>query len=154
MLDTKGPEIRTGNLKDNKPVNLKKGQDLILTTANYDTFLGDETTIGCSYTALPKSVKVGSDILIADGTITCTVKSIQEDGVTVIVNNDALLGVKKNMNLPGCIVELPTITEKDQDDFENFAVKYSVDMIALSFTRTAEDIRTARDILGPLGSNI
>jgi len=58
------------------------------------------------------------------------------------------------MNLPGCIVELPTITEKDQDDFENFAVKYSVDMIALSFTRTAEDIRTARDILGPLGSNI
>lgn len=58
------------------------------------------------------------------------------------------------MNLPGCIVDLPTVTEKDEDDFVNFGVKYGVDMIALSFTRTAEDIRNTRDILGPLGSNI
>lgn len=58
------------------------------------------------------------------------------------------------MNLPGCIVDLPTITEKDEDDFVNFGVKYGVDMIALSFTRTADDIKNARDILGPLGTNI
>ena len=53
------------------------------------------------------------------------------------------------MNLPGCQVDLPTITEKDEDDFVNFGVKYGVDMIGLSFTRTAQDIVNARDILGP-----
>lgn len=89
MLDTKGPEIRTGLLKDHKAINLKKGQELVLSTANYDTFLGDETKIGCSYLSLPKSVKPGNDILIADGTITATVKAVGEDQITVIVNNDA-----------------------------------------------------------------
>ena len=58
MLDTKGPEIRTGFLKDHKPINLKKGQDLILTTEKYDTFEGTDVKIACSYKGLPKSVKV------------------------------------------------------------------------------------------------
>lgn len=58
------------------------------------------------------------------------------------------------MNLPGCKVDLPTVTEKDEDDIVNFAVKYGVNLIALSFTRTAEDIENVRDLLGPRGSGI
>jgi pyruvate kinase len=76
MLDTKGPEIRTGLNKDGKPIKLVKGQTLELTT-DY-SFLGDNTKIACSYKSLPKSVKVGGIIFIADGSLTCEVTEILE----------------------------------------------------------------------------
>jgi len=59
------------------------------------------------------------------------------------------IGEKKNMNLPGCLIDLPTVTDKDEDDIVNFGLKHGIDMIALSFTRKAEDIEHVRDILGP-----
>eukprot|EP01016_Furgasonia_blochmanni_P002737 TRINITY_DN1106_c0_g2_i3.p1 TRINITY_DN1106_c0_g2~~TRINITY_DN1106_c0_g2_i3.p1 ORF type:complete len:532 (+),score=195.95 TRINITY_DN1106_c0_g2_i3:174-1769(+) len=152
MLDTKGPEIRTGLLQGHQPIELKQGQDLEITT-DY-TFEGDNTKISCSYESLPKSVKVGSTILMADGTISCKVKEIREKSVVTEVLNNSKLGEKKNMNLPGVVVDLPTVTEKDEDDFVNFALKKGVDMIALSFARRAADIETVRDILGPKGSHI
>jgi pyruvate kinase len=68
--------------------------------------------------------------------------------------NDVEIGEKKNMNLPGCIVDLPTLTEKDEDDIVNFGLKKGVDMIAASFVRKAEDIETIRDLLGPRGSHV
>ena len=71
-----------------------------------------------------------------------------------MVLNDAEIGEKKNMNLPGCEVKLPTITEKDKEDIVHFGVKNGVDMIALSFTRSAKDIEDCRDLLGPKGSHI
>lgn len=72
MLDTKGPEIRTGNLKDHKPVTFKKGQNLEIVT-DY-TIEGDSTKISCSYKDLPTTVKPGDQILIADGSLVCVVK--------------------------------------------------------------------------------
>jgi len=72
----------------------------------------------------------------------------------VTLKNDAKLGEKKNMNLPGCKIDLPTVTEKDEDDILNFARKYGVDMIALSFARSPEDVETVRDLLGPKGRHI
>lgn len=72
----------------------------------------------------------------------------------VEVLNDVKIGERKNMNLPGCKIDLPTVTEKDEDDIVNFGLKHGVDLIALSFTRTAEDIETVRDLLGPRGSKI
>lgn len=72
LLDTKGPEIRTGMLKDHKPITLTKGQQLeIVTDYNIE---GDNTRISCSYAELPTTVKPGDQILIADGTLVCTVK--------------------------------------------------------------------------------
>lgn len=71
-----------------------------------------------------------------------------------VVLNDAEIGEKKNMNLPGCEVKLPTITEKDRIDIVEFGVKNGVDMIALSFARTAKDIEDCRDLLGPKGAHI
>lgn len=152
MLDTKGPEIRTGLLKDHKSITLTEGQDLFITT-DY-TIEGDSSRIACSYKTLPKSVKVGQQILIADGTLVCEVKELKEDGVLVKVCNNVTIGEKKNMNLPGVIVDLPTITEKDRDDLVNFGLKYGVDMIAASFVRKGSDIDVIRDVLGPAGRDI
>lgn len=59
------------------------------------------------------------------------------------------IGEKKNMNLPGCLIDLPTVTDKDEDDIVNFGLKHGIDMIALSFTRKPEDIEHVRDLLGP-----
>jgi len=152
MLDTKGPEIRTGVLKDAKPVSFVAGQELeIVTDYNIE---GDNTRIACSYKELPETVNVGSTIYIADGSLTCTVTDILENSVKVRVENDATLGEKKNMNLPGAIVNLPTLTEKDEADLVDFGLKKNVDLIAASFVRKQDDIDTIRDILGPRGADI
>jgi pyruvate kinase len=152
MLDTKGPEIRTGLLVDHAPVQLVEGQELTIST-DY-TLQGTSSIISCSYPRLPLSVKPGSTILIADGTIMTEVTEVLEDSVKVRVANSAKLGEKKNMCLPGCVIDLPTITEKDEDDLENFALRYNVDFIAASFVRRASDIEEIRDVLGPRGSHI
>ena len=158
MLDTKGPEIRTGLLKPDangkKQVTLAEGQDLVIST-DYASE-GDSSRITCSYSALPTSVVVGQPILIADGTLMCTVKELRpkEGSILVRVNNSVSIGEKKNMNLPGVIVDLPTITEKDRDDLVNFGVKYGVDMIAASFVRKASDIAVIKDVLGEAGRHI
>ena len=152
MLDTKGPEIRTGLLAGHANVNLVQGQELLITT-DY-TFLGNSGTIACSYLSLPTSVKLGGTVLIADGNIQCQVKEIGDTWIKVEVKNSAVLGEKKNMCLPGCYVDLPTITEQDEDDLENFALRYNVDFIAASFVRKASDVETIRDVLGPRGAHI
>merc|ERR1712166_1679982 len=151
MLDTKGPEIRTGLLAEGK-VTFVNGQTLEITT-DYE-FKGNSDKIACSYEGLPTTVAVGSTIFIADGSLTCTVTEMLEDGVKARVENNCTLGEKKNMNLPGAIVDLPTLTEKDEDDLCDFGLKYGVDMIAASFVRKAEDIETILDVLGPRGAHI
>ena len=76
MLDTKGPEIRTGILKENKPVELVAGQELQIVT-DY-AIEGDSTRIACSYKSLPETVSIGSTIYIADGSLTCEVTEVME----------------------------------------------------------------------------
>ncbi len=84
----------------------------------------------------------------------CTVLEIKERSIQVQVENDCVIGEKKNMNLPGCEVHISTVTEKDVDDIVNFGLKYDVDMIALSFTRKGSDIDEVRALLGTKGANI
>jgi len=84
---------------------------------------GDATKIACSYKALPKTVSVGSTIYIADGSLTCEVVEIGDDFITVLCKNACKLGEKKNMNLPGAIIDLPTLTEKDEEDLLEFGLK-------------------------------
>ncbi|RLN46744.1 hypothetical protein BBJ28_00023664 [Nothophytophthora sp. Chile5] len=152
MLDTKGPEIRTGFLANKDKVTIQKGALLELTT-DYE-FLGDETKLACSYPELPQSVKVGGPILVADGSLVLTVVEIKDDSVITRANNTATLGERKNMNLPGCKVMLPTLTEKDEDDLVNFGLVQGVDYIAASFVRTGQDIDNIRKVLGPRGRAI
>ena len=147
LLDTKGPEIRTGFFKEscNKKIHLKAGQDLELTT-DY-SFLGDETKFACTYDKLPASVKKGSTILIADGSLVLTVLEIKKDSVICNVENDQSIGERKNMNLPNVKVDLPVLQPKDIDDLQNFGVPNKVDFIAASFVQSAEDIHFIKKTL-------
>ena len=118
------------------------------------TVLGDETQIACSYKELPTTVKAGSQIFVADGSLTCDVLEVKADHVIVECKNSCTIGEKKNMNLPGAIVQLPTLTEQDKKDLVDFGLKWNVDFIAASFVRKASDIDTIRNVLGPKGANI
>ena len=143
MLDTKGPEIRTGFLKpDFKPLNLIRGQSLEIVT-DYSV-LGDNTTLACSYKELPQSVEVGTTILAADGSLVMTVSEIRETSVMVTLDCNATIGERKNMNLPGVKVNLPVLTEKDIIDLVEFGLEQPIDMIALSFTQSAADVEMCR----------
>ncbi|KAK4482915.1 hypothetical protein RD792_010088 [Penstemon davidsonii] len=154
MLDTKGPEIRTGFLKDAKPVQLKKGMEITIST-DYD-LKGDEKTICMSYKKLAEDVYPGSVILCADGTISFTVLSCDKKQGTVQCRceNTAVLGERKNVNLPGVIVDLPTLTEKDKEDIMKWGVPNQIDMIALSFVRKGSDLVEVRKLLGEHAKSI
>ncbi|KAJ1442546.1 Pyruvate/Phosphoenolpyruvate kinase-like domain superfamily [Sesbania bispinosa] len=154
MLDTKGPEIRTGFLKDGKPIQLKEGQEITITT-DYD-IKGDQEMISMSYKKLPVHLKPGNTILCSDGTITLTVLSCDQDAGTVRCRceNTAMLGERKNVNLPGVVVDLPTLTEKDKEDILGWGVPNNIDMIALSFVRKGSDLVNVRKVLGKHAKNI
>ena len=152
MLDTKGPEIRSGFFapEHNGKLNLTRGQDLeLVTDYSFKTPAGTQAQLAVSYPSLPSSVQVGGMILAADGNLVMTVKEIKATSVVVTVENDCAMGERKNMNLPGCIVDLPTMTEKDKDDLVNFGLAQGVDFIAASFVRKASDIEEIRAVLGP-----
>eukprot|EP00435_Cladocopium_sp_Y103_P047132 s2083_g13.t1 len=148
LLDTKGPEIRTGFFKDGLAggkINLKDGQELKLVT-DY-SFKGDETTLAVSYQQLPTAVKPGSIILAADGSLSLKVKSCGSDHVVTEVMNDIAMGEKKNMNLPG-------VKEKDKKDLLEFGIPQAIDFVAASFVQDAEDIKLIRKTLGEGINNI
>lgn len=151
MLDTKGPEIRSGFFAEGKKITLVKGETLIL-TSDY-SFKGDNKKLACSYSSLAKSVTPGQQILVADGSLVLTVLScdIPAGEVTCRIENNASIGERKNMNLPGVKVDLPTFTEKDVDDIVNFGIKKKVEFIAASFIRKAEDVRNLRQLLAENG---
>lgn len=142
LLDTKGPEIRTGDLKASE-VELKKGQQLVLTT---EKIQGDHKKISITYPDLPKELDVGTTILIDDGLIELTVKEIQSTEIICIVKNGGILKSKKGVNIPGVKVNLPGITEKDAQDIR-FGIEQEVDFIAASFVRKQEDVLEIRKIL-------
>uniref|UniRef100_A0A7S4MC33 Pyruvate kinase n=1 Tax=Odontella aurita TaxID=265563 RepID=A0A7S4MC33_9STRA len=148
MLDTKGPEIRSGFFAEGKKIDLVKGETLTLTT-DY-AFKGSNRKLACSYPALATSVKQGQKILVADGSLVLTVLEckVDEGEVDCRIDNNASIGERKNMNLPGVVVDLPTLTEKDIDDIKNWACKHGADYIAASFVRKASDVHKIREVLG------
>lgn len=153
MLDTKGPEIRTGMLKNGGEVALKAGQEFILTTDKSHFNLGDETKVYVDYTNITKVLKVGNRVLIDDGLICCLVKEVGKDYLKTKVENSGKLGQKKGVNLPGVQVDLPALTEKDKNDLA-FGVKNRVDFVAASFVRKGQDVKDIRSALGRKGARI
>mmetsp|Transcript_23332 Transcript_23332/g.47170 ORF Transcript_23332/g.47170 Transcript_23332/m.47170 type:complete len:591 (-) Transcript_23332:49-1821(-) len=141
LLDTKGPEIRTGMLEGSDDILLEAGQDFVL----YTDFSkpGTKQGVGQSYPQLPTSLQVGDTVLIDDGLISLTVTAKDADSVTCKVINNGLLGSKKGVNLPGCKVELPALTDKDKSDLE-FGCQQGVDFVAASFIRKADDVLEIR----------
>ncbi|XP_017976724.1 PREDICTED: pyruvate kinase, cytosolic isozyme [Theobroma cacao] len=154
MLDTKGPEIRTGFLRDGKPIQLTQGEKITITT-DY-SIKGDENLISMSYKKLAEDLKPGSVILCSDGTITFTVLACDKELglVHCRCENSAVLGERKNVNLPGVVVDLPTLTEKDKEDILQWGVPNKIDIIALSFVRKGSDLVEVRKLLGEHGNSI
>ncbi len=146
LLDTKGPEIRTGMLKGGKKVILENGASFTLTT---DEVEGDETKVSITYAGLPEDVDRGSTILIDDGLIGLRVVRKTEKDIVCEVVNGGELGEKKGVNVPNVAVRLPAITEKDKDDIR-FGVEQGIDFIAASFVRNAECVLEIRAFLKDL----
>ncbi|NLO21820.1 MAG: pyruvate kinase [Syntrophomonadaceae bacterium] len=142
MLDTKGPEIRTGTLAQGKII-LQGGQDFILTNREVP---GDEKAVQITYKALPQEVEPGDSILLADGLINLQVKECSETDIRCQVINGGELGERKGVNVPGVRIQLPFLSEKDRLDI-GFGIEQQVDIIAASFVRKAEDILEIRRIL-------
>lgn len=142
MLDTKGPEIRTGKLKDKK-IMLQGGQDFILTTREVP---GDEKSVQVSYHSLPAEVEKGNNILLADGLINLLVEETTETDIICKVVNGGELGERKGVNVPGVRIKLSFLSDKDREDI-NFGIDQQVDFIAASFVRTAEDVLEIRRLL-------
>ena len=143
LLDTKGPEIRTGVLKDGKKVHLKEGETFTLTTTEC---VGDETKTYITYEGLVNDVQIGSTILIDDGLIGLKVKEIQDRDIVCQVVNGGELGQRKGINVPNVSVNLPGITAKDKKDII-FGIEQGIDFIAASFVRNADAVREIRTIL-------
>jgi len=143
ILDTKGPEIRTGKFKDNNAM-LEDGQIFTLTTRD---IIGDSTMVAVSYKDLPKDLKVRDRVLIDDGLIALEVEEIANDtDIRCIVKNGGPLSDHKGINVPGVKINLPAVTKKDIDDIL-FGIENGIDFIAASFIRKAEDVLEIRRIL-------
>ena len=142
MLDTKGPEIRIGEL-ENGEVELTKGNKVILTPKNIK---GDSSRISTNYRDLSDYVKPGSIVLLDDGLIELKVLQINGKEIECTVMTSGNLTEKKSLNLPGVSVELPGLTEKDKEDIK-FGIKNGIHFIAASFVRNAENVIEIRQLL-------
>lgn len=148
MLDTKGPEIRTGVLETgNEKVTIHEGD--IFTFVN-DEIIGNETKTSISYKKLYADVKVGSKILVDDGALEFEIKEISGKDIVCEALNTAKLGSRKTVNVPGLKLNLPALSEKDITDITN-GIKAEFDYIAASFIRRASDVKEIRDLLNANG---
>ncbi|MGM0414743.1 MAG: pyruvate kinase [Bacillota bacterium] len=147
MLDTKGPEVRTGVLKDDK-VQLTAGEEIILTTEEIE---GDKNRVSVTYKKLNEDLKEGSIILIDDGLIELNVRKIEGSDIYCEVINGGELGSRKGVNLPGVKVQLPALTDKDRKDIL-LGVEEEVHFIAASFVRKASDVLEIRKLLEENGA--
>lgn len=150
LLDTKGPEIRTGRLKDGKKVTLESGNTYTLTTRE---IVGDEKIGHINYDGLNEDVVPGNKILIDDGLIELQVEKVEDTEIVCQIINGGELGERKGVNVPNVSVKLPALTEKDKADI-NFGIEQGFDFIAASFVRTADAIREIKSILEEKGANI
>lgn len=151
LLDTKGPEIRTHNMKDGI-IELEKGNEVIVSMTEVE---GTPEKFSVTYDNLINDVQVGSYILLDDGLVELQVKDIDHDKgeVKCDILNSGELKNKKGVNLPGVKVNLPGITDKDADDIR-FGIKEDVDFIAASFVRRPSDVLDIREILEQEKANI
>ncbi|QDW84356.1 pyruvate kinase [Staphylococcus pasteuri] len=151
LLDTKGPEIRTHNMKGGV-IELEKGKEVIVSMSEVE---GTPEKFSVTYDNLINDVQVGSYILLDDGLVELQVKDIDHNNgeVKCDILNTGELKNKKGVNLPGVKVNLPGITDKDADDIR-FGIKEDVDFIAASFVRRPSDVLDIREILEQEKANI
>src|ERR1051326_6755230 len=144
LQDLQGPKIRTGRLRDRRAVLLKTGSRITITPRN---ILGTPTMISTSFQTLGEEVQPGSRILLSDGLIELKATAVRGGEVECEVVNGGELREHQGINLPGTPLRVPALTDKDRLDLE-FGIHHGVDMVALSFVRTADDLREAKRLIG------
>ena len=150
LLDTKGPEIRTGLLKDGQKITLQEGEKIVLTT---EEVVGTKDKIFINYDKLHEDVKPGNVILIDDGLIGLEVEAVKGVEMLCKVTNGGELGERKGVNVPGVPIQLPSITEKDVEDIK-FGLAEDFDFVAASFIRSADAVRQIRSLIDEAGSQM
>ena len=145
LLDTKGPEIRTGELEDHKKVMLEAGNEIVLTI---DECIGNASRVYINYNGLNEDVQEGSTILIDDGLIGLKVQRVEGADIHCLITNGGELGEKKNVS-----IRLPGLTEKDIEDIK-FGIEEGFDFVAASFVRNAEAIEQIRALIDEAGSSM
>jgi pyruvate kinase len=153
-LDTKGPEIRTGNTPGDADIPIKAGLELNITTDDKYQTASDDKNLYVDYKNITKVIGVGKLIYIDDGIQSFEVLKIVDDKtLRVRALNNGQISSRKGVNLPGTDVDLPALSKKDVADLE-FGVKNNVDMVFASFIRRGDDIKHIRKVLGDKGKEI
>ncbi len=143
MLDTCGPEIRTGRLAGGRPVQLKAGETLVLTE---DEVEGTAERVHQNCPGLARAVAPGATILVDDGLIELAVFRVDGGDIHCAVQNEGVLGERKSINVPGVSVDLPALTDQDRADIL-FGIEQGVDFVAASFVRDADGVREIRKFM-------
>lgn len=150
LQDLQGPKIRTGRLTNGVPVELKKGSVLTITPR---PVVGTSALISTDFAGLAREVKRGARVLLSDGRIELEVRAVHGGDVECDVRNGGMLAEHQGINLPGAAVAIPALTEKDKLDLQ-FGLKHGVDSVALSFVRSADDIRVAKGLMAEFGRTV
>ena len=143
LLDTKGPEIRTGVIAGGGTITINRGDHITLTTEEVE---GTEELLSVSYKNLPSEVHAGGHIFIADGLVDLEILAVAGEQIQCVVRNGGILGSRKNVNVPGVKTALPAVTEKDVKDIE-FGVSLGMDFVAASFIRKPKDVQAVQEII-------
>ena len=149
LQDLQGPKIRTGLLEQRKPVLLKTGSIVTITPGDV---AGNSTRISTTFPDLAGELKPGARILLSDGLIELSVRSIRGKDVLCDVINGGMLGEHKGINLPGVALSIPALTAKDRKDLE-FGLRHGIDAVALSFVRSAADVAMVKRIVASHGKD-
>ncbi len=149
LQDLCGPKIRVGDIHESG-IRLEPGENLILTS---EAIIGKENRVSVSYPTLPSEVNVGDRILLADGMMELEVKETTEIDIRTEVITGGTLTSHKGINLPSGTLNTPSLTEKDRKDLL-YGLQHDVDYVALSFVRSAEDIRNIKKIIQDEGRQV
>jgi pyruvate kinase len=150
LQDLQGPKIRTGRLERHEAIVLKSGSQVTITPRE---IAGTAACISTTFPDLAREVEAGTRILLSDGRIELQVRAVRGKDVVCDVVNGGTLGEHQGINLPGIALSIPALTGKDRKDLE-FGLKHGVDAVALSFVRSAADVRTAKQIITRRGSDV
>ena len=148
LQDLQGPKIRTGALVDGKHVMLQAGKRVTITTR---ALAGTAELLSTTFEPLPREVSPGSMILLSDGKLSLKVLRIEGQEIVCDVIDGGLLGEHQGINLPGSAVSVPSLTPKDYKDLR-FGLEHDVDVIAVSFVRTADDVKEVKRAIAEHGA--
>jgi len=150
LQDLQGPKIRTGKLEGRKAILLEAGKQITITPRDLP---GTPALVSTTFQTLARDVEVGGRILFSDGRIELTVASIQGSDVICDIINGGKLAEHQGINLPGAVLSVPALTEKDEEDLA-FGLQNDVDMIAVSFVRRASDVLYVKNLIKQAGKNL